>query len=250
MPFDLVFFAFTVPPVLFAGISKGGFGSGAAFAATPFLALILPPQVAVGLMLPLLMLMDVTSLRAYWRQWDWCNARAMMIAAVPGVGLGLALFEYADPELLRVMIGVIALGFVAFQIARGRGWLRIRPAGFRVLPAALSGLTAGFTSYVSHAGGPPAAMHLLGQNLDKRTYQATTVLLFWWINLLKLPPFIATGVITADTFRVSLMLAPAAFVGTLIGVWAHSRIPERPFFAVIYVFLTLTGLKLVLGGLS
>ena len=59
MELDTTFFALAVPAVLFAGISKGGFGSGAAFAATPILALILEPAQAVGLMLPLLMLMDI-----------------------------------------------------------------------------------------------------------------------------------------------------------------------------------------------
>ncbi|MEL6426700.1 MAG: sulfite exporter TauE/SafE family protein, partial [Pseudomonadota bacterium] len=83
MELDLTFFALAVPAVLLAGISKGGFGSGAAFVAAPLLALIIEPQYAVGVMLPLLMLMDVTSLRPYWRRWDWPNARTMMIGAIP-----------------------------------------------------------------------------------------------------------------------------------------------------------------------
>ena len=57
MQLDPAFFAVAVPAVLFAGVSKGGFGSGAAFAATPLLALILEPGQALGLMLPLLMLL-------------------------------------------------------------------------------------------------------------------------------------------------------------------------------------------------
>ena len=40
MSFDLTFFLVAVPAVIVAGISKGGFGSGAAFVAAPMLALI------------------------------------------------------------------------------------------------------------------------------------------------------------------------------------------------------------------
>ena len=65
MTLDLNFYLFAVPAVIFAGMSKGGFGSAAAFAATPFLALILTPGQAVGLMLPLLMVMDVTAVRLF-----------------------------------------------------------------------------------------------------------------------------------------------------------------------------------------
>ena len=56
---DLSFFMIAAPAVVFAGISKGGFGSGAAFVAASILALTLPPGLALGVMLPLLMLMDV-----------------------------------------------------------------------------------------------------------------------------------------------------------------------------------------------
>lgn len=83
MVLDLNFFLFAIPAVLFAGISKGGFGSGAAFAASPFLALIIEPKFAVGVMLPLLMLMDVTSLKPYWRKWDWKNARGSCLVDSP-----------------------------------------------------------------------------------------------------------------------------------------------------------------------
>ena len=65
---DFSFFAVAIPAVIFAGISKGGFGSGAAFAASSILALVLTPGEALGLMLPLLMLIDFATLRPYWRK--------------------------------------------------------------------------------------------------------------------------------------------------------------------------------------
>ena len=40
---DPTFFAIAGPAVMFAGISKGGFGSGAAFAAASLLALVVEP---------------------------------------------------------------------------------------------------------------------------------------------------------------------------------------------------------------
>ena len=59
----LDFFSIAALAVVFAGISKGGFGSGAAFAAAAILATSIEPGQAIGIMLPLLMLMDVTSLK-------------------------------------------------------------------------------------------------------------------------------------------------------------------------------------------
>ena len=66
MDLTLTFFLFSIPAVVFAGISKGGFGSGAAFASAPMLAMIMPPELAIGLMLPLLMVIDFASLKFYF----------------------------------------------------------------------------------------------------------------------------------------------------------------------------------------
>ncbi len=247
---EITFFALAVPAVLFAGVSKGGFGSGAAFAATPLLALILDPAQAVGLMLPLLMLMDVGALRPYWRQWDWRSARLLIAGALPGIGLGAAVFGLTDPDTFRLLIGAVAIGFVAWQGARAAAWLR--PARAPMGPAAglLAGLVAGFTSFISHAGGPPAAMFLLSRGLGKTRYQATTVIVFWAINLLKFLPYAALGFFSVQGLRQGVILAPVALIGVWTGVWFHRRVPERLFFGLTYLFLLATGAKLIWDGLG
>lgn len=244
MELDATFFALAIPAVLFAGISKGGFGSGAAFAAAPFLALAVPPQLAVGVMLPLLMISDLTNLRPYWRKWSWRDSRAIMVGMVPGVALGALLFSVTNDDAVRVAIGAIALGFVLFQLARARGWLHIAPRPFSAGRAGFWGAAAGFTSFVSHAGGPPAAVYLLGRSLDKQTYQATTVIIFWWVNVLKFGPYAMLGLFTRETLIANVLLAPVVVIGSLIGVWANRVVPERLYFGLTYVFLVITALKL------
>lgn len=250
MEIDLTFFAIAIPAVIFAGISKGGFGSGAAFAATPLLALILEPGQAVGLMLPLLMLMDVTALKPYWKKWDGFAASTLILGAVPGVALGALFYHLADPDIFRLLIGAVAIGFVAFQMARKAGLLRPakRPMG---RPGGLiAGTVGGFTSFVSHAGGPPAAVFLLSRGLSKTTFQATTVLTFWAINLMKFVPYAFLGIFSWQSFKADLYLIPAAVFGVWLGVKLHDIIPERLYFAITYSLLVLTGGKLIWDALT
>ncbi|SOH92649.1 hypothetical protein SAMN06273572_101497 [Monaibacterium marinum] len=244
MELDATFFAFAVPAILFAGISRGGFGSGPAFAATPFLALVIPPQLAVGVLLPLFMLSDLTNLRPYWRKWSWPDARALMVGMLPGVVTGVVLFKYTNDDSVRVVIGVIAITFVLFQLAKGRGLISSATRPFSAKRGGFWGFVAGFTSFVSHSGGPPATVYLLGRSLDKQTYQATTVIAFWWVNLVKFFPYMALGLFTRETMIANLFLAPVIVIGTLIGVVAHKKVPERLFFGLTYIFLTITALKL------
>lgn len=248
MEFTWVFFAAAVPAVLLAGVSKGGFETAGAIAAAPLLALVIEPRLAVGLMLPLLMLMDVASMRAYWRRWRWAEARTLMLGAVPGVAVGWALFGAVSSDGVRLMIGPLAVAFVAYNLARRfrvLGEARPQPVGAGLFWGAL----AGFTSFVGHAGGPPAAVYLLGRRLEKTPFQATSVLTFWWVNLIKFPPYVALGMFTAETARATLLLAPVGVAGVVAGAWAHKRVGETWFFGLTYALLLATGIKLIADAL-
>ncbi len=248
--FGITFFACAIVAVLFAGASKGGFGSGASFASAPILALVVDPAVALGMLLPLLMLMDVGGLRAYWRAWDMESARPIVLGAMPGVLLGVLFYKLADPDLLRLLIGVIAVAFVIYQLCLTQGLLRIKAQKMGIRAGGIAGVFAGFTSFVSHAGGPPVAIYLLSRQLDKTRFQATTVLVFWLINIMKFIPYAVIGVFNRDTWLADLYLAPVALLGVWIGVVAHKHVPDRAYFAITYALLLITGGKLIFDGLT
>jgi len=239
------FFALGIPAIIFAGISKGGFGSGAAFVSGAILALVVPPGDALGIVLPLLMLIDAATLRPYWKQWDTPSAKGLIIGAVPGVALAALVYSLVNADVFRVLIGVMCLLFVAFQMSQRMGLLKVRRLPFKRRYAWTAGLVAGFTSFVSHAGGPPSAIFMLSQGLNKLTYQATSVITFWAINWLKFVPYFFLGIFTLDTFKGALLLAPLALLGAWLGVRAHYMVPERAFFGLTYVVLAITGVRLI-----
>lgn len=247
---NATFFAVAGPAVVFAGISKAGFGSGAAFASASILALVLEPGQALGIMLPLLMLIDLSTLPPYWNRWSWPDVRLLLLGGIPGVGLGALLYSVADADFFRLLIGAISVGFVIWRLGQLRGLIR---SFTRALPPAaglIAGLVAGFTSFVSHAGGPPAAVYLLTRGLSKTQFQATTVLLFWAVNIVKFIPYAWLGMFTAQTAWANVLLAPFALFGAWLGVKAHRMVPERTFFAITYVLLSVTGSKLIWDALT
>ena len=247
---DLWFFAIAGPAVVFAGISKGGFGSGAAFAAASVLALVVDPGLALGVMLPLLMLIDVASLKPYWGRWHLREALLIIAGALPGVALGAAFYRIASPDLLRLLIGLVSIGFVAWRISVTRGWIKMGARKMSDRAGLIAGVVSGFTSFVSHAGGPPAAVFLLSRGLSKTGYQATSVLIFWAVNIAKFVPYAFLGMFTLETAQANLVLAPFALIGAWLGVHAHRIVPERAFFALTYVLLSVTGLHLIWDGLT
>ncbi|MDG1181321.1 MAG: sulfite exporter TauE/SafE family protein [Tateyamaria sp.] len=246
---SLGFFLVAGPAVIFAGISKSGFGSGAAFASASILALVVEPGLALGVMLPLLMLVDAATLRPYWGKWNLRASLLMIFGGLPGVALGAALFARADADVFRVLIGVISVAFVLWQVAGAR-WTRVMSRAMPDWMGVLLGTVAGFTSFVSHAGGPPAAVYMLSLRPGKTEYQASSVLIFTAINIAKFVPYAFLGMFTLQTGLANLVLAPFALVGAWLGVKAHHLVPERAFFQLTYVLLIITGSKLIWDGLT
>ncbi|QIE41389.1 sulfite exporter TauE/SafE family protein [Rhodobacteraceae bacterium SC52] len=250
MQIDLLFLCVAIPGVLIAGISKGGFGGGASFVATPILALVIDPAMSLGLMLPLLIVMDVAGLRAYWGKWSPSASLRLIAGGVLGVILAAAVYRFTDPDVFRFLIGAISLGFVVFQLGLKRRWWAPRTVPLSPKVGAGCGVVMGFTSFVAHAGGPAALIYLLSLGLGKVTFQATTVAVFSVMNLSKVGIYGALGFINFETLKLALLLAPVALIGVLLGVKANRLVPERVFFGLTYVLLAGAGLKLVWDALT
>ena len=75
------------------------------------------------------------------------------------------------------------------------------------------------------------------------------VVLFAAINALKLVPYLWLGLFDRTNLVDSLVLSPVAALGIGLGVWLHKRVDEALFYRLCYLFVLLTGLKLLWDGL-
>ena len=236
--------------VLFIGISKAGFGGGLGLLTTPLCVLAFsatgkPPTFAIGVLLPLLSLGDVFSLWHYWRKWDARNLKYLLPGAIVGIVLGVQWIGLFSARQLNVAIGILAVSFVTFQLVKAwvfRAEGTFAPNHYVGMPA---GVVAGITSTFAHGAGPLIAIFLIPQRLPKQVYVATTVLIFTWINWIKLPFFAARGIINGETLRFDLWCVPLVPVGVWIGVWLNRRFSEQGFLRVVYLLAFLAGLQLI-----
>jgi uncharacterized protein len=235
--------------MLLIGISKAGFGGGVGAIATPIMALTISVTDAAAILLPILIVADLFSLRHYWNVYDRGSVKLMIPGAVVGIGLGALFFGYFsdNEQTLKVILGFVSLLFVAYQVARTLIFgtlLKTKPPAWA---GVLLGGAAGFTSTLAHAGGPPATMYLLPQQLPRRIFVGTSVIFFFTLNLMKLLPYAMLGLLRVGNVSTILVLAPITFVGVQLGVWMNGRFNDRYFTYLIYALLLLTGLELVSG---
>lgn len=240
----------TALAILLTGISKAGLGGALGGLAVPFMSMWISPRDAVAVVLPILIVMDMVGLRAWRGKADWTDLRMLIPAALLGIGLGTLAFGVLSDRMVKLVLGLIAIGFAADRLLRsGRAGGAGAVPGSRTF-AWLCGAGAGFTSTLAHAGGPPIMAYLLSRRLPKETFVATSVFFFTVINLAKLPFYLAIDLFTRDTLIMSAMLLPLVPVGVWLGLRLLRRIPERPFYLFATLALGLSGLKLLWDGLA
>jgi len=234
-----------IPAVLLVGIAKGGLGGGLGIVGVPLMAMSISPLRAAAIMLPILILMDIHALWNFRNHGDWRNLKILLPAALLGILLGTFTFRYLSAPQIRILVGVIAISFVLHTYIKGQSSQSKQP---NRITGYFWGTVAGFTSFGVHAGGPPVNVYLLPQKLDKTTFQATTVIFFAIVNLVKLLPYAWLGQLNLSNLLMALLLSPLAPIGISIGYYIHQRINEKLFFAVIYVSLVIVGMKLIFDG--
>ena len=234
--------------VLLTGLSKSGFGGALGGLAVPFMAIWISPADAAAVMLPILCIMDVIGIRAFWGKWSRPEITLLIPSALLGIGVGSLAFGLLSENAVKASVGAIAVLFALDRFLGLRNRLRL-PEGASLFSGLFWGATSGFTSTLAHAGGPPVLVYLLGRKLDKGTFVATTVIFFTVINAVKLIPYVALGIFSANTLKMTLLLAPLAPVGVLAGMRLQHLIPERPFFLMSTALLGVSGLKLLYDGL-
>ncbi len=243
---DPWFFAVAIPAIVLTGLSKGGFLGGIGGMAVPLMSLVISPVQAAGIMLPILIAMDWIGVWAYRRDWSGANLRILLPAATVGIVAGWATAAYVSESHVRLLVGLIGVLFTVDH------WLKLRPRtvapGPKWAKGTFWGVLSGFTSFVSHTGGPPFAVYMLPQRLPNAIYAGTAVMFFTAVNLIKVPPYLFLGQFNAENLRTVTVLLPLAPLAMVAGVWLTRRVPQEPFYKVIYGCLFVISVKLIWDG--
>lgn len=228
---------------MLTGIAKGGLGLAGGLS-VPILALVISPVQAAAIMLPILVVMDISAAWAYRRVWDRRIMKVILPAGIVGVAIGALIFKLLNDDWIRVMVGLIAVGFVLSSFRKPN----IEAAQPSAAKGGFWGALAGLTSFVAHAGAPPLSVYLLPLRLEPALHVGTSVIFFLFLNIAKLVPYFALGLFTTENLGTSAILIPLGIVGALAGIWLRSRLSPKVFYRASYAVLLVIGVKLLYDG--
>ena len=238
--------------ILFFGALAGGFVSGLAGFGTALMALgiwlyVLPPTLAVPLVLVCSVIAQLSTLPSIWKTIDFRLIWPFIIGGLAGVPIGIMLIAHADPIVFKRTIGVFLVVFpivLYFQKAP----MAIRYGGKWADTAV--GFAGGILGGLAGLSGPLPILWASIRGWGKEQRRGVFQTFNFTILAVALCVQVASGLVGVEI----VWLVICAFPGTLLGAWLGARVyhamSDRNFSDIVLGLLVLSGLGLLWSGFA
>ena len=187
-----------------------------------------------------------TSIR-FWRlrqAVDWKIVRSFGLTSAAGGATGALLHTFATSRALAIVFGsLLVVAGTSQMTGYAKRWrLRGRLAW---VGGALSGFFGGL---VGNQGGIRTAA-MLGFDVDKRRFVATTTAVALLIDAARVPIYLTVETESLRGLSATIVIAAAGVVvGTFFGERLLARVPEQRFRTIVGGLLLLLGLSVIIRG--
>jgi len=257
--YGIDFWLVAILSALIVAISKSGFGGGMGALSAPLLLLVLPPQEALAILLPIFLVTDVFVVWQ-WRHFGvWRLILPMVLFASIGQLLGWWFMHLVNETALVVMIALIALAsggqyyltlffsqraLAAAQQHSDRRSIRRKRRQIGARASVWCSLS-GVSSFVSLTGGIPVQIFILPLRLPRQFVVGTLAWYFLIINASKVPFYGQLALFSPSSIMISLCLLPILPFGIVLGKWLNRTMSDKVFYHLSYGFLIVLGLRLI-----
>jgi len=204
--------------VLTAAVIRGYSGFGFAMVAVTGMSLVMPPTLAVPVVLILDVAASIQLLPQVWRDISWVSLRCLFVGSVAAIPLGVFLLSSLPEVPMRVGISILVLA-TAILLARGFALKRMPGWSFTLGVGVLCGIFNGAAAI----GGPPAVLFYLSSPAGVSVSRASMIVYFLGIDLVTLAMAAHRQLVTVQT----LYLAGACLIPLIAGIALGSRIFQR-----------------------
>ena len=234
--------AYVLAVVFVATLIRSTFGFGEALVAVPLLALRLPLCVAAPL--AVLVSVGMASVIALqdWRHIHLRSAGRLILAALPGIPIGVLLLAKGNEHVIKLILGVVIIGFSLYSLVnRGTLYLQDDHGGWLFGCGFLSGVLGGAYGM----NGPPLAVYGALRRWSPQQFRATLQAYFLVASLAGLIGYASLGLWTGTITRYFFVSLPALVIAILLGRAVNLRMKHHGFLRLVYVGLIAIGGLLV-----
>jgi len=221
-----------------------GFGSG--LISVPLLALFLPLQFVV----PLILLLDFTASIIIGgltlRRVQWGEVGMLIPFGLVGVAIGTSLLVNLPKTPMLVILAVFVLVFALRSLMNLHGSKPI--SRWWAIPASLTGGTVGG---LFGTGGPPYIIYLAHRVPHKSDLRATLSVLFFTEGLARIVSFLLAGLLmTAEVWFAYFAALPVVLAALYAGGHVHVGLSQQRMTRLVGLLLLVSGLSLLIKAMK
>lgn len=237
----------TAYALLFAGALAGGFISGLAGFGTALVALgiwlyVLPPKLAVQLVLICSIVSQTSTLPAMWKRFDFNLVWPFLIGGLIGVPLGTLMVAQTNPATFKLAIGVLLLLFpIAMHFNRN---LPAVDFGGRFADGAV-GLAGGILGGLAGLSGPLPILWAALRRWSKDRQRGLFQLYNWTVLVASFTVQLGSGMVDQSVIMPALIALPGTLAGAWLGARLYHGLSDRNFTDAVLGLLFISGLSLV-----
>jgi uncharacterized membrane protein YfcA len=215
-----------------SGTARGFSGFGSALIFMPLASSMAAPQLVAAVLLIIDFVAALPLAPNAWKQADRKATAVMVLGALVGVPIGTYFLSRLDPVTTRWIISGFVFALLMLLLS---GW-RYRGKDFPAISVGIGALS-GFCSGLAQTGGPPIVGYWLGRPIVSVIARANILLFFTASDFFSAVSYSATGLITADAIRFSLLVGPVYAIGVGLGAALFGRASETLFRTICYALI-------------
>lgn len=221
-----------------------GFGSG--LISVPLLALFLPLQFVV----PLVLLLDFTASLVlggvHFKHVVWNEVRILIPFSLVGVALGTSLLVNLPQAPMLIVLALFVFIFAIRSLLYLHGDKTV--SRLWAVPASLTGGTVGG---LFGTGGPPYVIYLTHRIRDKGQLRATLSALFFIEGLTRIVSFLIVGLLlTVQVWTAYAVALPLVLGALYLGGRAHVGLAPAQMTQLVGLLLLVSSVSLLIKALS
>src|SRR6476469_3600412 len=222
-------------------------GFGTSLMALGIWLYVLPPSIAVPLVLICSIVAQTSTLPSFWRSIDFSLVWPFLVGGLAGVPLGIMLIAHADPHGFKLNFGVLLL------ICPTVLYLNRKPMAVSFggrLADGIVGFAGGILGGLAGLSGPIPILwaSLRGWGKDERRGVFQTF--NWTVLSASLVLQAGTGLVTTDVLWLGLLALPATLLGAWLGALTYHALSDQNFRDVVLGLLFLSGIVLLWSSLG
>ncbi len=189
-------------------------GIGGPLILLPILMMKFRPAESVVMIVPAMFVNNLVRVKYYYKYIKFRPAILMISTAIPMAAGAAFLTGYVHPAVLKgLIIAMIAYVLISRYVFSVR--LELKERGL-----VWWGVPTGLISGLSGTAGPPMAIAMRGYGLVLERFVATTALVQAALQLVRLPGYLSTGILTTEHWQIAILMAlsgiPAVFISKRI----------------------------------